>query len=101
VTILAEGLRSRARTQATERDPLEIFKPVSRLLDEEPMPLLRMEQLLAQGAWHRHQGQNDRARNDLREAAAVLNEVATGLSDTDRAALRVHPWSAWIRRGLR
>ncbi len=101
VTILAEGLRSRARTQATERDPTEIFKPVSRLLEEEPMPLLRMEQLLAQGAWHRHQGQNDRARGNLREAASVLNGVATGLSDTDRAALRVHPWSSWIRRGLR
>jgi hypothetical protein len=36
----------------------------------------------------------------MREAAMVLNRVATRLNDTDRAALRVHPWSTWIRQGL-
>ena len=31
----------------------------------------------------------------------VLNVLATSLNDTDRAALRVHPWSTRIRQGLR
>jgi tetratricopeptide (TPR) repeat protein len=100
VTVLADGIRGRARTQANDKDPAEIFKPVTRLLDEEPMALLRLEHLLARGAWHRAHGDKDLARHAFREAAVVLNRVATGLNDTDRAALRVHPWSAWIRKGL-
>ncbi|MEQ1501285.1 MAG: protein kinase [Myxococcota bacterium] len=99
-TVLAEGCRGRARIQATERDPDEIFRPAQRLLDEQPMPLLKLERLLAKGAWHRAHGERDLARQSLQEAAAVLNRVATDLNDTDRAALRVHPWSTWIKRGL-
>ena len=93
-------MRSRARVQAAERDPDEIFKPVARLLEEQPVPILRLEQLLARAAWLRQQGRHDDAQVCHREAAMVLNRVATGLNDTDRAALRVHPWSLWVRRGL-
>jgi serine/threonine protein kinase/tetratricopeptide (TPR) repeat protein len=98
--ILSEAVRGRARTSATERDPDEIFRPVQRLLDEQPMPLLRLEYLLARGAWHRSHGERDLAAQSLQKAAAALNKLAAELNDTDRAALRVHPWSAWIRRGL-
>ena len=100
LTLLAEAIRGRARVEAVSRDPEEIFKPVARLLDEQPVALLRLEQLLARAAWHRSRGGLDRARQCHREAAMVLNRVATQLNDTDRAALRVHPWSNWIRRGL-
>lgn len=98
---LAEGCRARARTQSTERDPEDTFKPVKRLVDEQQMPLLQLELLLARSAWERARGHKDDARISLREAATVLNKVATDLSDTDRAALRVHPYSSWIRRALR
>lgn len=98
---LAEGCRARARTQSTERDPDDTFKPVKRLVDEHQMPLLELERLLAKSAWERSRGNKDEARIHLREAATMLNKVATDLSDTDRAALRVHPWSGWIRRALR
>jgi tetratricopeptide (TPR) repeat protein len=98
--ILSEAVRGRARTSATERDPAEIFRPVQRLLDEQPMPLLRLEYLLARGAWHRSHGERDLAAQSLLKAATALNKLAAELNDTDRAALRVHPWSAWIRRGL-
>ncbi len=98
---LAEGCRARARTQATDRDPGELFKPVHKLLDEQQMPLLHLELLLARSAWERSRGSKDEARVTLRQAANVLNKVATDLSDTDRAALRVHPWSGMIRRALR
>ncbi len=36
-----------------------------------------------------------------RGAASVVNRVASSLNDTDRAALRIHPWSREIRRGLK
>ena len=100
LTMLAEAVRGRARVEAVTRDPSDIFKPVARLLDEQPVALLRLEQLLARAAWHRHHGEKPAAHQCHREAAMVLNRVATQLNDTDRAALRVHPWSTWIRRGL-
>ncbi|MEZ4239173.1 MAG: protein kinase [Myxococcota bacterium] len=99
-TVLAEGCRGRARTQATERDPDEIFRPAQKLLEEQPMPLLKLERWLARGAWARAKGQRDEARRCMAEAGTLLNEVGKGLSDTDRAALRVHPWASWVRRGL-
>jgi len=100
VTLLAEAIRGRARVEAVERDPRDLFKPVAQLLDDQPVALLRLEQLLARAAWHRAHGDQEQARMCHREAAMVLNRVATQLNDTDRAALRVHPWSNWIRRGL-
>ncbi|HHO52806.1 MAG TPA: hypothetical protein ENK18_18505 [Deltaproteobacteria bacterium] len=101
LAVLAEGVRACARTQATRRDPSDIFRPVERLVEEQPMTLLKLEQLLAYGAWYRARGERERSRQSFREAAMVLNVLATSLNDTDRAALRVHPWSTWIRRGLR
>jgi serine/threonine protein kinase/tetratricopeptide (TPR) repeat protein len=100
LTLLAEAIRGRARVEASTRDPQEIFRPVEKLLDEQPMALLRLEQLLARGAWSRAKGDASSGAASHREAAMVLNRIATGLNDTDRAALRVHPWSTWIRRGL-
>jgi len=101
VTVLAEGIRGRARAEAGTRDPADIFRPVARLLDEEPMALLHLEKLLALGAWYRGKGDRVQAHRSYREAAMLVNQVASGLNDTDRAALRVHPWSNWIRQGLR
>ncbi len=100
LTVLMEGCRSRARTEATERDPDEIFRPIEAMLASQPLAPTRLEQLLARGAWLRSRGQRHEAQHALREAAMVLNRVAARLNDTDRAALRVHPWSRWIRRGL-
>ena len=49
-TVLAEGVRGRARIQATERDPEEIFRPAQRLLDEQPMPL-SLASIIRSGDW--------------------------------------------------
>jgi len=100
ITLLAEAIRGRARVEASTRDPEEIFRPVHALIDEQPVALLRLEQLLARAAWARVHGEDRTASACHREAAMVLNRIATRLNDTDRAALRVHPWSTWIRRGL-
>ena len=100
ITLLSDAIRGRARVEASSRDPEEIFRPVEGLLDEQPVALLRLEHLLARAAWYRVHGEDRTAAACHREAAMVLNRIATRLNDTDRAALRVHPWSAWIRRGL-
>lgn len=91
---LAEGVRARARAQGAELDTDQIFRPVSRLLEQEPMPMLRVEFLLARATWLRAQGERDQARQRLDEARTLLASVAGALDETDQAALRVHPWAA-------
>ena len=77
------------------------MQPLRSWLDTTAPPLVRLEELLAQGATARRQGDRDAARQAHRAAAMVLNGVASKLNDTDRAALRVHSWSRRIRKGLR
>ncbi len=97
---LADACISRARSMLHEEDPDRLFQPVQSWMDAGAPPALRLEELLARGAAARRAGQREACRAAHREAAMVLNRVATHLSDTDRAALRVHSWSRRIREGL-
>ena len=99
--VLADACISRARAIGGEVDPAQIFAPVERWMGESHDTLASLERLLARGRWHRRQGDRALSRYLFREAAIVLNRIAAGLNDTDRAALRVHSWSRRIRRGLR
>ena len=57
VSVLAEGVSQSGAVRSRQfAHPEELFRPVRRLLSDEPMALLRLEQLLAKGAWHRHPG---------------------------------------------
>jgi tetratricopeptide (TPR) repeat protein len=98
---LADAIISRTRGPGRETDADELFAPARRWLDDHGPPLIRLEELLARGAYARRRGDRDQARRLHRQAAMVLNRVATKLNPTDRAALRVHSWSRRIRRGLR
>lgn len=98
---LAIACVSRARALAEELPPSELFKPVETIVARQPMILIRLEQLLATARWHAAQGDRERSSDSYRMAATALNRIADNLNDTDRAALRVHPWSMRIRRGLK
>jgi hypothetical protein len=100
-TALAEACAARARTIAEEEDPEAIFQPVTAMVESQRCALMRMEYLLARARWLRVTSDNVTAFRAFKEAAALLNQVAGTLNDTDRAALRVHPWSRIIRLGLR
>ena len=99
--VLGDACVSRARSSGAELDPNQVFSPVEKWIAEGSATLVHLEHLLARGRWHRRQGERDLSRYVYREAAKVLNRIATRLNDTDRAALRVHSWSRRIRRGLR
>jgi len=99
--VLADACISRARSVGGEVDPTQIFAPVEPWITDSNDTLVSLERLLARGRWHRRQGERALSRYLYREAAIVLNRIAAGLNDTDRAALRVHSWSRRIRRGLR
>jgi tetratricopeptide (TPR) repeat protein len=97
---LADAVVQRASTLAGDKYPGDLFKPVEKLVQTRGLPLLRLEYLLASMTFYLVNGDRERGRAAIREAATVLNRVATSLNDTDRAAIRVHPWSQSIREAL-
>lgn len=97
---LAEGCRIRARVKSTTTAPDALFSPVRALLKEQSMTLLRIDHLLARGEWHGARREHRLSQQAFRTCATVMNRLATRLSDTDRAALRIHPWAARIQAGL-
>jgi tetratricopeptide (TPR) repeat protein len=97
---LADACTLRAQSLEGDEDPRETFRLVEDLVTSRPLPLLKLEHLLATVAWHRKRDEREPGMAAVREAALVLNRLATGLNDTDRAALRVHPWSRRIRSAL-
>lgn len=98
---LSDGCIGRGRALAHLENPDDLFHPVRHLLEKEPVPVLRLEQLLARSVHANAHSDPRTAGHATREAAIVLNRMASALNDTDRAALRVHPWSRRIRKGLR
>ena len=93
---LSDAVISRAHCLSREVPPEELFQPVNKLLKHKPPPVLVMEELLCRGRWRRLKGDRE-ARNRLHRAAAmVLNQMATQLNDTDRAAILVHSWSCLL-----
>ncbi len=101
LTSLTEACTVRARAMAEEEDPAPLFRPVAALVESPTAALLRIEYLLARSRWLRAKNDAVGAFRACRDAATLLNQMASGLNDTDRAALRVHPWSKQIRHGLK
>lgn len=96
---LADAAAAQGRV-ATDLDVAALYRPLEELIDSEDVPVVRLQQLLAAAAAARHRGDRGAEAAACRQAARVLNQVASRLDDTDRAALRVHPWSQRIRLGL-
>lgn len=97
---LAEATISRSRALGRELPLDEAFRPMDAWLASDAPALVRLEELLARGLHLKVGGDPSAARDAYRQAAMILNRLATRLNDTDRAALRVHSWSRRIRWGL-
>lgn len=97
---LADALASRGRVITKDDDPGSIFRPIDALLEREDLPTIEIEVLLARARHARAIGDTQKVLTASREAAKAMNRLASRLEDTERAALRVHPWSRRIRRGL-
>ncbi len=97
---LADAATGWARAVGATEDPTRPFRLIKRLDDEPTWLPLRLELCLAEFRWHREQRRRESAHQNLREAAALLNRIATGLTEIDRAAMRVHPWTQEIRRAM-
>ncbi|MBN2797516.1 MAG: protein kinase [Deltaproteobacteria bacterium] len=100
VPSLYDACVGEARSLSAERDPEQIFAPIADFLQEESAYPGRLERILARAE---HQSSRRAGR---RGAAAAwlaarqqLELIARNLTETDRATLRLHPWSRRIRRG--
>lgn len=87
-----------SRSQVFQEDPATTYKAVLPMLEEKQLPGLSIELRLARADWAQHSGGDP--MHHYRGAARAMNQLANSLNDTDRAALRVHPWSRRIRAGL-
>jgi hypothetical protein len=85
---------------ARNYNPSGIFNPVRGFLDQQPVPVLQLEETIAKAIWSESHGEEETAKELWRSAAKTLNQLADRLNDTDQAALRVHPWARQIRMGV-
>lgn len=97
---LGDALAARGRTLEPGDDVEKLFKPVVGLVEEQDVPIFELELLLARTRAARLAGDAQGRVRASRDAARALNRLAGRLDDTDRAALRVHPWSKRIREGM-
>jgi len=96
VPAAVEAVTVQARCLAGEIDPDRLYSPVADFLDNQPAPIARLERVLARV---RHQLAREGGEPDApaREAVGMLEAIGRGLSETDRAALRLHPWTNPVR----
>lgn len=76
-------------------DPDRLYAPVNDFVDNQPAPVARLNRELARARWALSQGAD--ATPHCEAAIKLLERIAQGLSDTDRAALRLHPWTWPLR----
>jgi tetratricopeptide (TPR) repeat protein len=95
VPATVEAVVVQSRVMAEVLDPERIYEPVTEFLDVQPAPIARLERELARARYKI--AQRDDPAVPIAAAASILERVAAGLSDTDRAALRLHPWAQLVR----
>jgi len=98
---LAQATRSSARGLRGTASPEVVFEPVAQFLAEEPAEVLRLEQCLARARHFRDCGRAPESHEQYCQAVEQLSRLSQSLNETDKAALRVHPWAVQIRIGMR
>ena len=95
VPVLVEACIARARATNGAADPDDIFQPVQFFLRTQPSHVARLERGIAQGFFLQGHGRAPDAA--FQEARAALDRIRQNLTETDQAALRVHPWARVLR----
>lgn len=101
VVALVEGTLARLRACGPTEPSDKIVKPIQGHLDREEFVVVDVERLLAEARHHHRWRRTSDARASALEAKAKVDDIAEKLTDTDRSALRLHPWSRHIRAILK
>jgi len=86
-----------ARAMGDRVDADIFLSSVYDTMKQEPTLVLEMETLIAQGRYFQLQNLKKESRAHVQRIVTHLNKIATQLNATDRAALRIHPWSVQLR----
>jgi hypothetical protein len=86
---------ARTRALSSHRDPTALLAPIRHYVESQPVTVARLEWWLATARRARATGQDPAAA--ATRARDLLDRISGRLDDTDRAALRVHPWGRDLR----
>ena len=95
VPATAAACASKARAMGHRLDARTLFKPVLNYIESQPCVALHMEGTLASVRFAAVHKQDTTVF--LQRAIDGLDRISQGLSDTDRAAIDLHPWSREVR----
>jgi tetratricopeptide (TPR) repeat protein len=98
---LIEGTLARLRAQGPVEPSSKILKPIADIHERHPLLVVEIERLLADARHHAKWKRKAESREAALDAQAALDRMAEALSDTDRAAIRLHPWSRHVRALLK
>ncbi|MFK7931714.1 MAG: protein kinase [Myxococcota bacterium] len=98
---LVEGTLARLRAVGPTAPAQKLLKPVAAMQDREQLMVVRIESLIANGRYFEKNRRKAEARESALDAQAALDTIGEHLSATDRAALRIHPWSRHVRAILK
>ncbi len=80
-------------------DPDLVFRPVADWIDAQPAECASIERQIARGRYLN--AMSKPAEAAFEEAEAMIERVAASLSPTDGTALRLHPWTRYVRQARR
>lgn len=98
---LVEGTLARLRALGPAEPSRKLLKPLEAIMAREKLMVVQIEALLADARYHQRYRGRSMSREAALDAQAALDGIAERLSATDRAALRIHPWSRHIRAILK
>lgn len=101
VIALLDGTLSRLRALGAHESPDQLTKPIQTYLSREPLAVPQIAQTLAHAVHAHAHHRRAEARASALAAQSELDLLNEHLDDTDRAALRLHPWSRKIRMILK
>lgn len=94
---LLEACAGMAKMTAEVFDPDATLAPVADLLDHQPVLPAHLERSIRRLQHAQARSRDDEARRFGSDASRLLMRLAAALSETDRAALRLHPWTQTLR----
>ena len=95
VPALVEAVIAQGSVMSETLNPSRYYGTIADFVDNQPAPVARIERALSQMRWAASRDEPVTEPAEL--ALELLHKMAAGLSPTDRAALRLHPWTWPLR----
>jgi len=95
---LLEASLARTRALTGQVEPATVLEPLRELIEKQPLVIARLEWFMAAARHLRAHEKDDRPQYE--SAKQMIDLIRGRLEDTERSAIRVHPWNREIRARL-